>query len=54
MGWEKIVNRYLAVIAIAALSASTASAADIVAPIAGSAYDWSGFYVGGHLGVANG
>ncbi|AZO55713.1 porin family protein [Mesorhizobium sp. M8A.F.Ca.ET.057.01.1.1] len=54
MGGEKIVNRFLAVVAFAALSASTASAADMVAPIAGSAYDWSGFYVGGHLGVANG
>ncbi|RUX34238.1 porin family protein, partial [Mesorhizobium sp. M7A.F.Ca.CA.002.09.1.1] len=54
MGWEKYVNRFLAVLAVAALSASTASAADMLAPVAGSAYDWSGLYVGGHLGVANG
>src|SRR5690242_1486580 len=23
-------------------------------PVAGSAYDWSGFYAGAHVGVANG
>jgi len=48
------VKRLLAIIALAGLSATTASAADMAAPVAGSAYDWSGFYVGAHIGVANG
>jgi outer membrane immunogenic protein len=48
------VKRLLAIIALAGLSATAASAADMAAPVAGSAYDWSGFYVGAHIGVANG
>ena len=40
--------------ALAGLSANAASAADMAGPVAGSAYDWSGFYAGLHLGVANG
>jgi outer membrane immunogenic protein len=54
LGWEKYVHKFLAVLTVAVLSTSAASAADMVAPIAGSTYDWSGFYVGGHLGFANG
>ena len=48
------MKRLLAIIALAGLSATAASAADMAAPVAGSAYDWSGFYVGAHIGVANG
>lgn len=48
------MNKFLASVAIAALSITGASAADMAAPIVGSAYDWSGIYAGVHLGVANG
>jgi outer membrane immunogenic protein len=48
------VYKFLAILAVAGLGASGASAADMASPIVGSAYDWSGFYAGGHLGVANG
>ena len=48
------MKRFIAVAALAGLSATAASAADMAGPVAGSAYDWSGFYVGAHIGVANG
>lgn len=48
------VKRLIALAALAGLSATAASAADMAAPVAGSAYDWSGFYAGAHIGVANG
>ncbi len=41
-------------IALTGLGATAASAADMAAPVAGSAYDWSGFYAGAHIGVADG
>lgn len=48
------MKKLLAIMAMAGLSATAASAADMTAPVAGSAYDWSGFYAGLHIGVANG
>ena len=48
------MKRFLAIAALAGLSATAASAADMTAPVAGSAYDWSGFYAGAHIGVADG
>ncbi|MBZ9740534.1 MULTISPECIES: outer membrane protein [unclassified Mesorhizobium] len=51
---EKTKVKILAILALAGLSATAASAADLAAPVAGSAYDWSGFYAGAHIGVANG
>jgi len=47
------VKRLIAIAALAGLSATAASAADMTGPVAGSAYDWSGFYAGGHIGAAN-
>ncbi|WP_245470050.1 outer membrane beta-barrel protein [Mesorhizobium sp. M2C.T.Ca.TU.002.02.1.1] len=48
------MKRLIAIAALSGLSATAASAADMTAPVAGSAYDWSGFYAGAHIGVANG
>ncbi|MEZ2332124.1 outer membrane protein [Mesorhizobium sp. RCC_202] len=48
------MKRLIAIAALAGLGATAASAADMTGPVAGSAYDWSGFYVGGHIGFANG
>ncbi|ANT51899.1 outer membrane protein [Mesorhizobium amorphae] len=49
------MKRLLAIAALAGLSATAAaSAADLTGPVAGSAYDWSGFYAGAHVGVAVG
>lgn len=48
------MTRFLAIVALVGLSATAASAADMSAPVAGSAYNWSGIYAGLHLGVANG
>lgn len=48
------MKRLLAIMALAGFSATAASAADMTGPVAGSAYDWSGFYAGAHIGVANG
>ncbi|PBB94540.1 hypothetical protein CK215_03755 [Mesorhizobium sp. WSM3864] len=47
------MRTFLAIAALAGLSATGASAADTTGPVAGSAYDWSGFYAGAHIGVAN-
>jgi outer membrane immunogenic protein len=48
------VRTFLVAAALAGLSATTASAADLAGPVAGSAYDWSGFYAGADIGVAIG
>jgi outer membrane immunogenic protein len=48
------VKRLIAIAALAGLGATAASAADMTAPVAGSAYDWSGFYAGAHIGAAYG
>lgn len=48
------MNKLIAILALAGLSAGSASAADMAGPVVGSAYDWSGIYAGVHLGVANG
>jgi len=48
------VKRLITIAALAGLSATAASAADMAGPVTGSAYDWSGFYAGAHIGVANG
>jgi len=46
--------KLFAMAALLGLSATAASAADMTAPVAGSAYDWSGFYAGAHIGAASG
>lgn len=45
------MKRLIAIAALAGLSTTAASAADMTGPVAGSAYDWSGFYAGAHIGA---
>jgi outer membrane immunogenic protein len=45
-----MLTRFLFACAISALACSAAEAADIEAP---AAFDWTGFYIGGHLGYGD-
>ncbi|TPI65523.1 porin family protein [Mesorhizobium sp. B3-1-3] len=48
------MRKLLATTALVLFSATTGYAADMAGPVAGSVYDWSGFYAGAHIGVATG
>lgn len=49
------MKRLLGMVALAVLGVTAAaSAQEMTGPVAGSAYDWSGFYAGAQIGVADG